>query len=376
MKKSYTPNMTPQQIAEQDRKRGGGYKDSSVGDFSVDDYPKDKKPWLIKTPVNKGPNTMTNLLDLLKASDDEDEDKDKKESHFERKISANMREMKDNPDKYPGGRKQAIAIAANQAGVSKAGPPPVPKSGPPPVPSKLKGTVTSETPGERAKGPLPGMPPAEKSLEDLFDEEGETLKKEWTDKAFESGKGSEIDRARKEPTVPPAQTVRQITNKPEYTSGTKPEAGHTISRQASLHGAGQSLTANQPKGSPEYSLGTKLQGMGKALTTRSMHIPRPQGVYDPFGVYNSAMKTMTRQNSALYSPEGVAPLVGDTLKDVSGKDYNRVADPYNNCPTHGTVYKSSVGCFSCGLYKSTCCSSCNARLTKSAGGNLFCPNCG
>src|SRR5512137_697340 len=43
----------------------------------------------------------------------------KDETEFEHKIRQWTEEVKDRPGRFPGGKKQAIAIAAQQAGVSK-----------------------------------------------------------------------------------------------------------------------------------------------------------------------------------------------------------------------------------------------------------------
>ncbi len=52
--KSYTPNMSPEMIKEQDKRRGQGMDlDDPLDTYPQDDHPKFKQPWFIRTPVNK-----------------------------------------------------------------------------------------------------------------------------------------------------------------------------------------------------------------------------------------------------------------------------------------------------------------------------------
>lgn len=115
----------------------------------------------------------------------------------------------------------------------------------------------------------------------------------------------------------------------------------------------------------------------KALTTRSMHVMRPVGEYDPFGIYRSATTQTTRGFSKLQSPQGVAPLVGETMEEVGLRPLD-IKPPWHHqaqksCHAHGISYNPETGCYPCNLSKSLDCSKCGTSMVKQIGGTMACP---
>lgn len=76
---SYTPSMSPKEIRDIDASRGEKFNDPN-DTWMGDDHPKEKKPWLTKTPVNKGTGeenmTGTDILRKFSKSCDGHEDDD------------------------------------------------------------------------------------------------------------------------------------------------------------------------------------------------------------------------------------------------------------------------------------------------------------
>ena len=118
---SFTPSMSPWEVARVDEKRGRGQ--------GVDDPASDKDP---SHEITRKGSEMSDFLDLLKSDDSEigpegeefgkplpAKKKREGESEFEHKIRQWSDEVEDRPKRFPGGKDQAVAIAAEQSGVSK-----------------------------------------------------------------------------------------------------------------------------------------------------------------------------------------------------------------------------------------------------------------
>ena len=121
---------------------------------------------------------------------------------------------------------------------------------------------------------------------------------------------------------------------------------------------------------------TQQEETEKALSTRSMHIPRPTQPYDPFKIQSSAVKATTRGHSKLRGPEGVAPLVGETFAQLAEDEKPRTEGvTYKSCAVHGLSYRSDTGCYPCALISKSLCK-CGAQMFKTAGGGMSCPTCG
>ena len=97
----------------------------------------------------------------------------------------------------------------------------------------------------------------------------------------------------------------------------------------------------------------------KALNSRSMYIPRPQGQYDRFDIMRSATTPNTRQHSALTGPDGIAPLVGDTLRTVEDDA---------NVRSKQTTYKHTDSLI--GLTESALCATASLNLTPARAAEL------
>lgn len=117
----------------------------------------------------------------------------------------------------------------------------------------------------------------------------------------------------------------------------------------------------------------------KALSTRSMHIPRPHSYYDPHDIMRSATTPNTRGHSRLQGPSGVAPLVGETLHDAEDSAAVRSKQvTYKSCNFHQLVHRSDTGCGMCNhsVSKSLSCDKCGSDMYKYKGGSLSCKDCG
>jgi hypothetical protein len=97
--------------------------------------------------------------------------------------------------------------------------------------------------------------------------------------------------------------------------------------------------------------------LGKALSSRSMFIPRPMGAYDPFGI----------QRSATQLPVHTASVT------EYGTMQQHPSAAYKSCSTHGITYRSDLGCHPCTVSKSRECSQCGIEMHKAMGGVLRCP---
>lgn len=116
-------------------------------------------------------------------------------------------------------------------------------------------------------------------------------------------------------------------------------------------------------------------GMDKALTSRSLHIPKPYGNYDPFEILRSATTATSSRFSGLINPaQNFAPDVLNTFEDVANKEKARTHITYKSCSTHGITYRTDRTCAPCDISKATTCGTCGTTLNKALGG-LFCPNC-
>lgn len=111
----------------------------------------------------------------------------------------------------------------------------------------------------------------------------------------------------------------------------------------------------------------------KALNSRSFHISRPAGEYDPFGVYRSATTTTNRNFSKLYAPEGVAGPVQDTIANVDAAEKLRTQSKlYKACEVHGNSFLADRGCFRCTIAKSYDCKKCGGQMVKTTAGMTVC----
>jgi hypothetical protein len=143
-----------------------------------------------------------------------------------------------------------------------------------------------------------------------------------------------------------------------------------------MHGAAQGSGMAKSKLDAFVS---KMTETRKALTTRSMYIPRPTSPYDPFEVQSNASKATTRGHSALRGPEGTAPLIGETFEKLAEDEQVRTRvqpDTYKSCSVHGISYRLGGQCHPCSVMKSMSCKSCGGQMVKAAAGSMKCASCG
>jgi hypothetical protein len=112
MEKHFLPSMNQEQVSEMDKRRGVG----DTGTYTNPSKVVAKEPWMQPNGTHKA----------APLDDDTKEDlakpilpKRKDESEAERQVRSHVEDAKNNPDKYPGGRDQAIAIGLHQAGVGR-----------------------------------------------------------------------------------------------------------------------------------------------------------------------------------------------------------------------------------------------------------------
>lgn len=310
---AFTPNMSPAQIAEHDRKRKENPdllydQGPSVADNDVKELRRGRKETMPIPPKREG------------------------ETNLQRYIRHYSDEVKENPDKYPGGRKQAIAIGYSEAGEAKKSDSPLDdkmeslkkwvKKGPPPIPGA--GIVSS---APRPAGPTasvpkpkapsnpyrpPGLSPSIKNVEGGADDEDE----EFADNIF--GKNVPMAAAPATPTPPPA-------------------------------GMGAST------GSPGMAAANSALSTMKSLNSGSMHVFRPVGNWDPYGVNRSATTI----------PVHSAP--------IAEQQTTAKPDVWKSCVAHGVNYRAGGQCEPCRIAKSTECVTCGAGMSKSFGGVYRCP---
>lgn len=109
----------------------------------------------------------------------------------------------------------------------------------------------------------------------------------------------------------------------------------------------------------------------KALSSKNFPMLRPRG--DEWDVFRSATTQTTRKHSNLYGPDGVAPLVGETISQVNEDELKRTT--YKSCGAHGLVFRADRVCHPCEISKNSMCKGCGTEMMKSPGG-MQCPNCG
>lgn len=247
--------MTPKEVQEEDALHGLGQGVEDAQDLI--NYNKSK--------IEDNMNNTRKAIDLLKALPKKT--KRKGESNFQHKIRQWTEEVKDDPKKFPGGQDQAIAIAAEQSGVSKA-----------------NDILASLTKGDSA------------------------LKEEFR------------------------QPIKEVET------------------------AKDKIVVEDP------------EKVDKAMTTRSF----PVFAAD---ITRSAITGMTRSASVLKSPEGIAPLVGDTFRDVEERNL-KLGPTYKSCATHKIAIRNGSECYPCKIMKSSLCKRCGTDMHKSPGGGLMCKTCG
>ena len=248
----------------------------------------------------------------------------KDESKFQHKIRQWTEEVKDRPKRFPGGKKQAIAIAAQQSGMSKStsqaidmlkafGGIPAPTGIPTPSATgqRLSG-------GEGARG-------------------GHVIGHTTTGKPIYGPSQSHVEAHRQVSTQGPGspghdrlqQEGRNYYSRVQDYEPSDHQDAYYVHQQASGQYEDPMLQqlhrdlADQHRESVEFIQGQRR--FGKALTSRDLYIPKTIEDYDPYAVWRSATTTTTRRHSKL-AGEDVAPLVGETFQHINDRDKLRAEE--------------------------------------------------
>lgn len=314
-----------------------------------------------------------------KSSDEKDNEmplpeKREGESEFERDIRHYTKVVDDDPKKYPGGQKQAIAIAAQEAGVSKksmlvkaienlkkfvlsSAHPPAGASaphgsmtgvssgggssvsqGPKPPPmtpnaSAALGAVSPKPPKPPGMGPKPPAIPGMKSMGDV-------------EKCGDGIAGMLDGMSTKKSDGEAAKQAQQSAQQREA-------ARRFGKRERDIHA--HQMSVDTRKSLTED--GGRWGELSKALNSQSMHIMRPMGTYDPYDIMRSGTTVPVHR---IAPPELEAQV--------------RPAPTYKSCTVHGLMHKSDAGCHLCEVHKSMTCKSCGEALVKQRG-NGGAPTC-
>lgn len=276
------------------------------------------------------------------------------ESEFEHKISQWTDEVKERPGRFPGGQKQAIAIAAEQAGVSKGN------------------TMSNIFNGWMTKGFPEDMGDVSEEEVDEIQEEAESDEAEKG--ALGAGYSSGMSQGAGYASSPGGGGAAAVQSAPGAIStvagsgASKPAASASPAASApsaapknSTGSASGSTTGGAPAGGgvgksqmpqekDDYmnhgsgscsacQSGNCPHGVKKAITSRSMAIPfyLRAGIndYDPDGIRRSA----TAQNSAQYT--SLAPQVRESMEVQENISAMRASnEATSKCFAHGVTYKS------------------------------------
>jgi len=317
MDKSFTPNMTKKQIMEQDRKRGMPNEDP-MDTFPKDDHPTDKKTGL---------NAAKAIEDLLPGEDVSKplpkKNKRKGESEFQHKIRQWTDEVKERPGRFPGGHKQAVAIAAQQAGVSKGLD----------ILKAYLGNKDVMVYGEDKKNDVEG----------LFDE---------TSKASYEEEGPDLAKMGGMP-------MGGIQDTPGVETMKAKDSENELETEADE----LEIEVDELEVEPKKM---KIE-MDKALSSKNFPVlrPRPTDDYNPTQIQRSATTATTRAHSAL------APAVRDTMENVVEDEKKKFwGTTYKSCNSHGLPYLEERGCNMCKSsdMANMLCKDCGYQMKKMVGG--------
>lgn len=321
------------------------------------------------------------------------------ESESERQVRSHVEDMKNAPDKYPGGRKQAVAIGLDMARRKSI--------------SKNEGSHT----GGAVDGFHPGMSTDKMKELDRRRGLGDTgpfkdpdvlvnkkpwLKEDGTHKAQE-GKMDDSPLDGKLEGL--KKYVISSAPPPGAPPMPKPSTGGGMGGSSGGGGGGMPKMGGAPKGPPPIPADAKsyskddgdhdkddddstvdrlfgkqpdsmkmayakksfdpkdllvsCTSMMKALNTRSFYIPPPLKPYDPYGVQNNAMSIPVSNATPIETGPTATAVIPQTV--------------YKSCAVHGITYRSELGCHPCNVAKSTECQTCGAGMMKSFGGVYRCP---
>lgn len=363
----FTPNMTTAQVAEMDRRRGQG--DQST--FNNPDGIVRKQPWLNADGTHKSSDEKDHEMPLPA--------KREGESEFDRDIRHYTKVVEGDPEKYPGGQKQAIAIAAQEAGVSK-------KSMLVKAVENLKKFVmssahaptgTSAPPGSvtgvASAGGHGGMhsPNASAALGAV------SAPKPPKPPGMGGGGFKPPSMGAKPPPVPGMKSMSDVEKcgdgiadmldgmkETKKSDDATSQAQHSAQQREAARRFGKrerDIRSHQMAVDTSKSLGDdggRWGDLSKALNSQSMHVLRPLGTFDPYDIQRSGTAVPMHR---------IAP------QELEASF--RPAPTYKSCTVHGLMHKSDAGCHLCDVQKSMSCKSCGEALVKQRGngGAPVCP---
>lgn len=341
--KSYTPNMTVEEIQKLDQKRSQG-DDDPLDTHPVSDNPKPKKPWVARTPVNKS------IYILEKA------------------CKACSKGCPDHGDRCP------------------------------PDCNWHKGCEKSLKPGFSKSSVMPDRPLSKRHEKGWGKGRNEFLN-QWVDTVDEEGMNYEG-------TSGMNKSIEKLNNLTDSLKKAGSVGGQAGALDIGAHSSKEQLNSDTDhmdvggsnKGFMDEGEEDELSKMGiggpptpspatspkapspptpsvsKALNSRSLSIPPPRTPYDPFGINRSATTPVTRRYSGITQENDVAPLIGETMEEAAIKEQRLLDQASKSCPVHGITFKSNSYCHPCEVEKSQTCSGCGNRLYKSLQGYI-CTHC-
>lgn len=300
----FTPNMPPEMVAEMDRRRGQG----DMSTYNNPDGIVRKRPWLNPDGTHK--------------SNEREDEMQNEKSPLEKSLE-NLKKFVLSSAHAPSG---TSAPHGSQTGVRSAGG----HSGmPSPNASAALGAVSAPKPPKPSMGGA--KPPPLPNMKSMSDEErvGDGVASMLED--MSEAKKSEPNAA--------AHAARE--------EASQREAARRFGKRERDIRAHQMTT--------DTSKSFAWEEASKALNSRSMHVLRPLGQYDPYQIARAGTAVPM---SRIAPPELEAQM--------------RPSPVYKSCVIHGLMHKSDAACHLCTTQKSMSCKSCGGQLVKMRGGGMSC----
>jgi hypothetical protein len=316
----FLPSMTQQQVSELDARRTQG----DIEPYTNPTYPINKKPWLNQFGVHKGEPMAAKSGEGAKEFFDEEKKEPEHKQGFDSIKEFADQEKKEK--KHKGSSSVASWLKEELEEKEHTE-----KGNPPPTPPDTKFDFSDVKP-KPPSGELSPWKKAKTAIETKM----ENIK----------------------------QFVRPKDGAPKSSTKTKFDVnyGKNAPLANSMEDEAKAMPGMAASPAPMMSPAPPApmmagSALGKALSSRSMFIPRPMGAYDPFGI----------QRSATQLPVHTASVT------EYGTMQQHPSAAYKSCSTHGITYRSDLGCHPCTVSKSRECSQCGIEMHKAMGGVLRCP---
>lgn len=370
----FTPNMSQEQIAEFDRRRGLG----DMGTFKEPDFLINKKPWLRADGTHKA---------------QDEGDMSKTQEAIQTLKGMRVPDQGQNFGK-PGVGDDGGGTISSGVGAARLTMPAKPKA---PAVGGGAGMMSPKAPAQARTGTGRVINnPFSKTTDEEPDEKDDD--EDIGDKLFgkadkfgmasaqrahqrESGRrersigmrhaGKSGDESAPEPKSEKDDVVllEKLLNHEKEEELEEEKKGMVLPGETSKFDAGGMSSAPSPSPAPGPATGPSPSGTGpsmgigksmdalKALNSRSMHIPAPHGPYDPFGIQRSG---------------SAVPTSGSMPHEGTPHTLQTAHATHDVCSAHGITYRKSLGCAPCTLAKSFECKTCGTTMHKSFGGVYRC----